>query len=400
MNDIKARFARLEPLIDRALELEGAERGRFVALCGEIYPDLAADLGRALAEDDDLPALGGLAAEVTRERTINRSGLRVGPWRLCERIGQGGMGAVYLAERADGAFEKRVAIKLLRAEDARFREALERERQLLARLDHPGIARLIDGGVLADGQPWLAMELVEGQDFDVWLETMPPLERRLEVFLSICEAVSHAHAAQVVHRDLKPRNIRICAQGRVKLLDFGIGKLLTPRADGRGTRHQAVTPGFAAPEQLVGRAATEQVDVYALGALLFLLLAGRTPQPRFDGNWVAFIEQVTGVDPPLASEVLAASGGSGGAGAAVLRGDLDAIAAMALQRDPARRYASVTALAQDLRRYLGHHPVVARAPGWRYRSAKWLRRHRLAAALAALWLAIGAAVVGVLWLMR
>ncbi|TXH15085.1 MAG: serine/threonine protein kinase, partial [Gammaproteobacteria bacterium] len=217
MNDIDARFERLEPLIDRALALEGAARERFLALCGEIYPDLENDLRRALAPEDGFPALGGLAAELTRERAVDRRGQRVGAWRLGERIGQGGMGAVYLAERADGAFDKRVAIKLLRGGDPRFGEQLDRERRLLARLDHPGIARLIDGGVLDDGQPWLAMELADGEDLDFWLQGNPALRARLDVFVAICDAVESAHAAKVVHRDLKPRNVRVAGDGQVKL---------------------------------------------------------------------------------------------------------------------------------------------------------------------------------------
>ena len=172
MTDLNARFARLEPLIDRTLELEGEARERFLALCGEIHPDLIADLRRALTPDDGLPALGALAQEITQERTTDRRGLRAGPWRLLEKLGQGGMGTVYLAERADGAFDKRAAMKLLRSDDSRFKEQLERERRVLARLDHPGIARLIDGGVLDNGQPWLVMELAEGEELDAWLRRM------------------------------------------------------------------------------------------------------------------------------------------------------------------------------------------------------------------------------------
>ena len=289
-DDLNARFARLEPLIDRALALEGEAREQFLALCSEIHPDLIADLRRALAPDTAmLPALGTLAEEITRERPTNRSGLRAGPWRLLEKIGQGGMGTVYLAERADGAFDKRAAIKLLRGNDARFKDQLERER----RLDHPGIARLIDGGVLDDGQPWLVMELAEGMELDDWLETShPTLRQRLEVFLAVCEAVSYAHAALVVHRDLKPGNIRVTAGGGVKLLDFGIAKLLSADAQRGSTRHIALTPEFAAPEQLAGEAVTTRTDVYALGALLYLLLCGRSPHPRFTGNWADYIAHV------------------------------------------------------------------------------------------------------------
>ena len=399
VNDaLKARFARLEPLIDRALELEGAGRERFLALCAEIHPDLVADLRRALADDAQLPALGGLAEELTREHTTNRGGLRAGAWRLLEKIGQGGMGTVYLAERADGAFDKRVAIKLLRGNDPRFKEQLERERRMLARLDHPGIARLIDGGVLPDGQPWLVMELAEGCELDLWLANeRPSLARRLAVFMAICDALSYAHAVLVVHRDLKPGNIRVAADDSVKLLDFGIAKLLASDAQRGSTRHIALTPEFAAPEQLRGEPVTTRTDVYALGALLYLLLCGRSPHPRFDGNWAGYIDHVSNVDAPRVSRA-ASDRVAPALEPALLQGDLDAIAAKALQRDPAARYASAEALAQDVRRHLSDRPVLARRQSWQYRSGKWLRRHWLVAVtLAAIALALGAGLAGVVW---
>lgn len=393
MNDIDARFERLEPLIDRALALEGAARERFLALCGEIYPDLENDLRRALAPEDGFPALGGLAAELTRERAVDRRGQRVGAWRLGERIGQGGMGAVYLAERADGAFDKRVAIKLLRGGDPRFGEQLDRERRLLARLDHPGIARLIDGGVLDDGQPWLAMELADGEDLDFWLQGNPALRARLDVFVAICDAVESAHAAKVVHRDLKPRNVRVAGDGQVKLLDFGIARLLAPDARAGTTRQLALTPEFAAPEQLGGGAVTARTDVYALGALLHLLLTARSPHPPFDGNWASYAERILKFEPLSPSRV-AESSHPLALPAARLRGDLDAIVARALRRDPAQRYDSARALAQDVRRHLAHVPVSARVPSVAYRTGRWLRRHPEAAALAALLALLVLAVLG------
>lgn len=397
-DDLKARFSRLEPLIDRALELEGAERARFLALCAEIHPDLVADLRRALVDDEPLPALGALAEEITGDRPTDRRGLRAGAWRLLEKIGQGGMGAVYLAERADGAFDKRVAIKLLRGNDPRFKEQLERERRMLARLDHPGIARLIDGGVLPDGQPWLVMELAEGSELDLWLaRERPSLARRLAVFMAVCDALSYAHAALVVHRDLKPGNIRVAADDSVKLLDFGIAKLLASDAQRGSTRHIALTPEFAAPEQLRGELVTTRTDVYALGALLYLMLSGRSPHPRFDGNWAGYIDHVSQVDAPRLSR--AASDAAGSAlQPALLQGDLDAIVAKALQRDPASRYASADALAQDVRRFLGTRPVLARRQSWQYRSGKWMRRNWLVAVmLVGIAVALGAGLAGMAW---
>jgi tetratricopeptide (TPR) repeat protein/predicted Ser/Thr protein kinase len=403
MNAVSSeRFKRLEPLLDRALDLEGAERERFLQMIGEIHPDLVVDLRRALTLDDDaLPALGALAAEVTRERATDRRGLRAGAWRLREKLGRGGMGTVYLAERADGAFEMKVAIKLLRSHDLRFKEQLERERRVLARLDHPGIARLLDGGVLPDGQPFLAMELAEGEDLDVWLaRARPDLRTRLRVFLAVCEAVAYAHAVLVVHRDLKPSNIRVAPDGEVKLLDFGIAKLLEPEAERGNTQHLALTPDFAAPEQLRGKEISTRTDVYALGALLFLMLTGRAPHPSFDGDWAGFVRRVTEEDAPPPSQV-ARDTATPPIAPAALRGDLDAIVAQALRRDPAQRYAGVDALAADVRRHLDGRPVHAHPAAWRYRTGKWLRRHWIGASLAGtVVLALVAAMAGVLWQAR
>lgn len=397
-DSLPARFRRLEPLLDRALDLEGAERDNFLRACAEIHPDLYADLLKGLGADDrDLPRLGGLAAKITEERTTDRRGLNAGPWRLLEKIGRGGMGTVYLARRADGAFEKRAAIKLLRNSDLRFKQALERERQVLARLEHPAIARLLDGGVLPDGQPYLVMELAEGLDLDKWaVQEKPDLDTRLRVFLDICGAVSEAHAQLIVHRDLKPSNVRVNRDGQVKLLDFGIAKLLDREAARGETRGLAMTPEYASPEQLRGEPVSTRTDVYALGALLYQLLTGRTPHPGFDGNWAGFISRVCDEDaaPPSRHDTREVP-------RARLRGDLDAIVQMALQRDPGRRYASVEALADDLRRYLDGRPVRARAPSLPYRLSKWLRRHRLAASLgAAATLALCAGLTGVFWQAR
>ena len=380
MNEaIDERFRRLEPLIDRALELSGEKRERFLALCEGIYPDLIFDLRTALSEDEALmPRLGGLAEELTREQPTNRHGLRAGSWRLLEKIGRGGMGAVYLAERADGAFEKRVAIKLLRGNDPRFRDSLERERHLLAKLDHPGIARLIDGGVTGDGQPWLAMELAEGENLDVWLKHVnPSLHERLGVFVEICEAVAYAHDMHLVHRDLKPSNIRVADNGSVKLLDFGIAKWLLPEAESGVTRQLALTPEFAAPEQLCRDPITMRTDVYSLGALLVFLLTGRGPHPPFDGNLPAYIGRIVDEDAPAPSALAADAAQVGVAiSAEMLQGDLDAICTRALQRDPAQRHASVDALAQEVQRFLSNTAEAMHPSSWRNRVGHWVRRQR------------------------
>jgi len=377
---VTERFRRLEPLLDRALELEGAAREAFLKTCAEIHPDLVEDLRRGLVETGEtLPTLGKVAAEVTRSPATDRRGLRAGPWRLTGKIGRGGMGTVYVAQRDDGAFDKRVAVKLLRHADGRFKEQLERERQLLARLDHPGIARLLDGGVMKDGHPYLVMELAEGENLDVWcLQQQPDLTRRIRAFLSVCDAVSYAHSHLVVHRDLKPSNIRVDAQDRVKLLDFGIAKLLDAPTKG-DTRSVAVTPEFAAPEQLDGGGITTRTDVYALGGLLYQMLTGRSPHPPFEGNWESHIEAVCRIGPVPPSQ--AAEQSNGPVPPLRLRGDLDAIVLRALARDPAQRYASAEALAEDLRRYLDGRAVRARPVGMPYRVARWYRRNWLAASL-------------------
>jgi len=389
---LRERFRRLEPLLDHALELEGEARAAYVAACAREHPDLAEHLQRALAADQDaLPGLGALAAGAIRAESTRRGNLRVGPWRLVERIGRGGMGSVYRAERADGAFHKEVAVKLLRGGDhLRFKQELERERQVLARLEHPGIARLLDGGVLPDGHPWLVMELADGPDLAAWLSGRPALPRRLAVFRQICAAVDHAHSHLIVHRDLKPGNIRVGAGDRVKLLDFGIAKLLDAERGEAKTRNLALTPEFAAPEQLDGGSVTTRTDVYALGTLLYLLLAGRAPHAAFDGNWAAWIARVRDTDPPPPS----ATTGADGVPARRLRGDLDAIAMMALRRDPGGRYASAAALADDVQRYLDGRPVRARGGGWWYAFGCWFQRHWLAVAFGlAAFLLLGAATL-------
>lgn len=373
---LQLHFQRLEPLLDRLLDMDEAAQARFLTILSEVHPDLIADLRRSLDPAMELPGLGGLAQQLSRQHSTDRTGLRVGAWRLVEKIGQGGMGSVYRAERADGAFHKEVAIKLLRGGDARFSQQLERERQLLARLDHPGIARLIDGGMLADGKPWLAMELAAGEDLGAWLcRHRPSLERRMAVFLAICDAVSHAHRENLVHRDLKPGNIRVDDDDAIKLLDFGIAKWMTPDLPVGSTRQIAITPEYAAPEQFAGGQISCRTDVYALGALLHMLLTGASPHPRFDGNWANYIERIRNQGRVVTSHA-AARTGPPAVSPRVVRGDLDAIVAKALARDPARRYQSVAMLAVDLRHHLRGEPVGARAGTWRYRAGKWLRRNR------------------------
>ncbi len=343
-------------------------------------------------------------------------GARFGAWRLVRLLGRGGMGDVWLAERADGAYEQRAAIKRVRAGwrpdelIARFR----RERQVLARLEHPNIARLLDGGATADGEPYLAMEFVEGEPLNAWCDARRlPVRERLRLFAQVCDAVRFAHANLVIHRDLKPANILVTAAGRPVLLDFGVAKLLDhdedaalrTRADDR-----LLTPEYAAPEQLRGGAITTATDVWGLGVLLHELLVGRRPF-RPTGTTATEIERlVLEHEPRRPSEL--ADGGDDAAGRAedaaraaarattpaalarALRGDLDAIVLNALRKEPARRYHSADQLAEDIDCHLRGLPVQARPDSARYRLGKFARRHRVGVA-AGLALALSLLAFGV-----
>ena len=344
MNDARAaRFKRLEPLIDRALELDGDARERFLALMADIHPDLISDLRRAL-QSDALPDIGAVAASATAAPATDRRGLTIGNWKLIERLGRGGMSSVYRAERLMPP-GLQAAVKLLRGGDLARRDLFERERGLLARLAHPGIARLLDGGSHRD-QPYLVLELAHGLDLDDWLEQVrPDYRRRMAVLMQVAEAVAFAHGNGVLHRDLKPSNVRVDGADRSKLLDFGIGKSMdaTPGA----TRHQALTPDFAAPEQLLGEPTGPWTDVYSLGSLLYLMLTDRGPFPRFEGDWAALFESASRREPPPPSNVVHADPAAP-LHSAPRPAALDSLALRALSRDPARRHPSAMQFAQEL----------------------------------------------------
>lgn len=317
----------------------------------------------------------------------------VGPWTPTARLGAGGMGVVYAAERAGDGFLQRAALKLVRPGfGPDFRDRFFRERALLAGLDHPGVARLLDGGMTADGLPYLAMELVEGEPVTAYCEARDlALRARLALFLQACDAVAHAHRHLVVHRDLKPAHILVTeadGEPRVKLLDFGIGKLLDGSDDGltRASSSGPLTPQYASPEQLAGVDVTTATDVYSLSVILYELLAGRRPY------------DVSGLDPSQAWRVVAetvpirpSANGSGSTDTRRLRGDLDTVVLKGLAKEPERRYSSVEALADDVQRFLDGLPVKAQADNWAYRSGKFLRRHQTAVAAGAFALA---AIVG------
>jgi len=316
------------------------------------------------AHDEQTPFLDRSVWELIETHQGERlAGTLIGPYRVSRQLGHGGMGTVFLAERETGEFSQRVAIKLVRGGEMlvqRFRQ----ERQILASLEHPNVARLVDGGTTPDGLPYLVMEYVEGTPIDDFARDRPITEK-LRLFLQLCDAVQYAHRSLVIHRDLKPANVLVTAEGVVKLLDFGIAKLQseTPRADATATR--LMTPQYASPEQLLGRAVTTSSDVYSLGVILFEMLTGARP---FDAD-----TRTADTEPGRPSTR---------AGLRALRGDLDTIILTAMEQDPARRYGSVEKLGDDVRRYLSGHPVAARPATFAYRATKFVRRNKLAVAAA------------------
>ena len=317
-------------------------------------------------------------------------GTSIGGWTLGRLLGEGGMGSVFLGERRGEGFTQRAAVKLLSssAPTGLLHQRFLSERGILARLEHPGIARMLDGGVSASGAPYLAMELVEGRTLtSACRENRATVEERLALFLEVCDAVEYAHRNLVVHRDLKPSNVMVDGAGRVKLLDFGIAKLLVPAGElqDQPTLLRALTPQYAAPEQVTGGAITTATDVYALGVLLFELLAGRLPYALADQSPFTVEQAIVGAEPArLSQAALADSARPEGARLARrLAGDLDRIVQRAMAKEPQRRYPSVEALAADLRRHLQGRPVEARGDSAMYRIRKFVRRHRIAVLISA-----------------
>src|SRR5579864_1751476 len=323
-------------------------------------------------------------------------GSRLGAYRVIREIGRGGMGAVYLASRADEQYESDVAIKVVRpGYDTDFiLRRFQRERQILARLHHPNIARLFDSGTTENQVPYLVMEYVKGSGITSYAaDHRLSVEERLRLVLPVCAAVEYAHRAFIVHRDLKPSNILVDATGAPKLLDFGISKLLhsEPRDPNDTQDRVMATPDYASPEQIVGDPVTAASDVYSLGAVLYELLTGLRPH-RIEGATPLALERAICLEPIIVpSEAVR----NDRALSRRLAGDLDTIILTAMQKEPERRYSSAEHLEEDLRRYLEHRPVKARADSASYRAGKFLRRHRIPVALAG---AVAAAVVGLVWL--
>jgi serine/threonine-protein kinase len=410
------RWQVVSPYLDRALELDGGERTTWLASLRAEDATLADEVQALLDERSVLSREGfleGRAAATVSGGSL--AGQALGAYTLESQIGQGGMGSVWLVRRSDGRFEGQAAVKLLnpslvgRAGEERFK----REGRILARLTHPHIAHLIDAGVSAAGQPYIVLEHVEGKNIDRYCDAKGlGIEARIKLFLDVTSAVTHAHAHLIVHHDIKPPNVLVRTDGQVKLLDFGIAKLLEPESpSGEATAltqegGAVLTPEFAAPEQVTGGQVTTATDVHALGVLLYVLLSGRHPTGEGSRTPVELLKAIVGTEPLRMSEA-AATGTQVEALAQnarrrattpeklrrLLRGDLDTIVAKALKKDPQGRYASVGALADDVRRYLNHEPIGARPDTLAYRAAKFVRRHRPVAASAAMAVVLVAATV-------
>jgi len=395
-----------------ALLLDPEKRANFLEDFRSAVPELYEELESLLRHHDEdqsfLDDEHALAAHFSHEEDpnlwINRE---IGPYRVVSKIGEGGMGSVYRAIRVDDHYLKIVAIKLVRAGFATrpYLRRFKSERQILANLDHPNIAHLLDGGATQDGLPYLVMEFIEGQPIDAYcdLHTLDT-SQRLKLFLRVCGAVEHAHRKLIIHRDLKPANILVIDDGTPKLLDFGIAKLLDPElyfqtADVEGTMARAMTPDYASPEQVLGEPISTASDVYSLGVVLYRLLTGHAPYILAKSNPIEWPRIIVETEPERPSvvidrpaeltdsqgnlkrltpeEIVKVRDGRAASLQRRLRGDLDNILLMALRKDPARRYGSVEQFANDIRRSLDGLPVVARPDTIMYRTGKFVQRHTI-----------------------
>ncbi len=391
-------------LLREAMRLAGPAREAWLRELGQRAPTAVLALRQLLdrgassstqvfAPSPGTPGVAPVAAE----------GGRIGPYRLLHRIGQGGMGEVWLAERADASYSKQVAIKLISAffGNREANDWFRRERQALARLEHPHIARLLDGGETADGRPFLVMEYVDGVPIDVYADGLP-VDQVVALFLQVCAAIEHAHRALIVHRDIKPANVLVAGEGEAKLLDFGIAKEmdLADAGDSRTQTH-AFTLHYASPEQMDGRPITVVSDVYSLGALLYRLLCGQVPYAQ-SASALSLLKAIESSEAERPSRVALTQVRWPESGrrklSRQLQGDLDDIVLKCLRREPERRYGSARELADDLRRHLMHEPVQARRGSLGYRASRWLRRNWLATgAAAAVLLALGGGLMTTRW---
>src|SRR5580658_3983184 len=407
----------ISPYLDQALALSEDERVVWLRSLGEQNPTLVAQLTELLDDHRALVQEGFLEnSRFALPNSAGLSGQTLGPYTLISQIGQGGMGSVWLGERSDGRFERRVAVKFLNLSlmGKGGEERFKREGSILGRLAHAHIAELVDAGVSSAGHAYLVLEYVQGDTIDQYCDQHKlDLDARIRLFLDVLAAVAHAHANLIVHRDIKPSNVLVTTSGEVKLLDFGIAKLLEGEGQtGAATllTHEggsALTPQYAAPEQLTGGPITTTTDVYGLGVLLYLLLTGQHPTGPGPHSPAELVRAVVETEPTRASSTNASAGDKTiaekrGTTPEKLRrqlsGDLDTIVGKALKKNPQERYASVTGFADDLQRYLKHEPISARPDTFAYRTAKFLRRSRTVVALGmvAIALVIGSLSTGLL----
>ena len=410
---IPERWRQIRKVFDEAVGLGPEERTSFLNVACAHDEELRREVESLLLSDDmaDAQFLNTPAVILVTPPASApvRLGRRIGPYHVLEEIGRGGMGEVYRAGRADGQYEKEVAIKLVRGgcDTAAVLDRFRHERQILASLDHPNIARLLDGGTTDEGIPYLVMELIEGTPIDQYCdEHQLNITGRLRIFLQVCSAVQYAHQRLVIHRDIKPGNILVTKEGVPKLLDFGIAKILDTSPGAEVTVAAPMTPEYASPEQVRGEPITTSTDVYSLGVVLYGLLTGRTPYSVDTRTPHEFARAICEHEPlrpstairlPLATTGhVGPNGESSAAALAVpregslpklrrrLMGDLDDIVMMSLRKEPLRRYASAEQFAEDIRRHLDGRPVSARRDSWRYRATKFVGRHKVSVAATAL----------------
>lgn len=414
MSTLSTRNSRALSLFDDLVELSADERANRLHELQSSEPELAAALIELLRADAEVSGvldrgIESIVAEVVDAGAAPAQPAQIGGFALVRSIGRGGMGEVWLAQRGDGAYVQQVALKLLKrgmdsdAVAARFVQ----ERRILAELSHPHIARFIDGGVSEDGRLYFAMEYVAGVDLVSYaVQQRLDVRARVDLLVDVCDAVAHAQAHLVVHRDLKPSNILVDANGQPRVLDFGIAKLLGASAPGETltqTGVLAMSPSYAAPEQVLGESISTATDVYALGTVLFQMLTGELPQQRQALSLEALVARVHSEQANAPSQVLrrgnaTAFGGDTARMSREIAGDLDTIVLTALQREPARRYATAAALADDLRRWLEARPIAAQPDTRGYRMRKFVARNRLAVGSAsAVLLALLAGLALALW---
>lgn len=401
----KERWKRINDIFEAALDLSENDRQAYLEQECAADKELLAEVTSLLSADQSGHSLlDGLASDVVDvEQAASETGKQVGAYKIIKQIGTGGMGAVYLAERTDGQFKQKVALKLIKRgmDSEEILRRFQSERQILAGLQHPNIARLLDGGITEDGLPFFTMEHIEGTPIDLYCDNHRlSIDRRLALFQDVCEAVSYAQQNLIVHRDLKPANILITESGEVKLLDFGIAKLLLADSEFdesssmTHTGMRMMTPGYAAPEQVRGETVTTSTDVYSLGIVLYQLLTGRHPYHK-EGSGPAELERAILTTIPVrpsaavtdgtkANDTSKATAETIGASRKInplklrrrLRGDLDNICLKALRKEPDRRYQSAEQFLTDIKRHINGLPVLARRDTFGYRATKFITRHK------------------------